>query len=255
MRAINLHGADNARDFGGLINREGKMLRSRQFVRSNALNRLTREDQTFLMNYGLRQVIDLRTGFEINESPNVKIPGVEYHHVPLMDERAIGITHDEESDAAVDKDTVLSMPRMYEHIVTNETSVRNLAYVFDLITSADEGVTLWHCQAGKDRCGIVSALFLTILNVHPDTIMEDYLLTNVSANTWAKGIYDKILTSTNDAELANRYKATYLADEIYLKAANEAIIKKWGSPDEFIKHQLNITSEKAAILRRRMILD
>lgn len=255
MRKINLEGADNARDFGGLVNKHGQTLRSQQFIRSNSLAWLTPGDQAKLRENHLKNVIDLRTHTEVNERPNVVIDGVTYHHVPLIDEKAVGITHDRQSEQDINSDTVLFMPKMYAHIVTDEESVAKLAYIFDLIINNEDGATLWHCQAGKDRCGIVSALFLSILDVSPDTIMADYLLTNEVANDWAAARFREIYEVTLDTEIANKYKATFLADELYLRAAHDAIIEKWGSLEDFIEKQLKITPEKAAILKKRMIID
>jgi protein-tyrosine phosphatase len=43
---------------------------------------------------------------------------------------------------------------------------------------------MYHCAAGKDRTGIMTALLLTMLGVDRDTVMADYALSDeVSAST------------------------------------------------------------------------
>ena len=44
--------------------------------------------------------------------------------------------------------------------------------------AAGEGPVLIHCAAGKDRTGVLAALTHHVAGVHPDDIVEDYLLTN-----------------------------------------------------------------------------
>lgn len=45
------------------------------------------------------------------------------------------------------------------------------------------GAVLWHCTEGKDRCGLLSATILFLLDVSEDDVMEDYLKTNKAAIT------------------------------------------------------------------------
>lgn len=37
------------------------------------------------------------------------------------------------------------------------------------------GIVLWHCTEGKNRFGIISALFLLSIGIDKDTVMQDYL--------------------------------------------------------------------------------
>lgn len=250
-RKIILKGADNVRHFVGLKNREGRVIRNDQFIRSNSLSYLTPDDVNVLRQANLRRVIDLRTHTEVAEKPNVPIEGTTYYHIPLLDERAVGITHDRQSERQTDPDAVLYMPDMYAHIVTDKTSVAQLSRVFQLITSSQPGATLWHCAAGKDRCGIVSALFLFILDMAQDTILEDYLKTNEVAYGWADSYYREVLARTGDAELAGKYRNTVVADANYLLAAEQAIVAQWGSVKDFVTNQLGIRPDRIRQLQER----
>lgn len=112
---------------------------------------------------------------------------------------------------------------------------------------------MWHCAAGKDRCGIVSALVLFILDVDPKTIMEDYLLTNDAAFKWADTYHKAILDKTGNELLAERYKDTFIADANYLLAAEQAIVAKWGSIESFIHDQLGITDDEIVKFKTRVL--
>src|SRR5690606_26294450 len=45
-----------------------------------------------------------------------------------------------------------------------------------------DGPVLIHCAAGKDRTGLLAALTHRLLGVHPDDMVEDYLLTNAAVD-------------------------------------------------------------------------
>ena len=64
MNKIYLKGANNARDFGGIKNAEGKTIKENLFLRSNALDKLTKKDVEVLKAKNIRTIIDLRTYVE-----------------------------------------------------------------------------------------------------------------------------------------------------------------------------------------------
>jgi len=47
-----------------------------------------------------------------------------------------------------------------------------------------EGALVYHCTAGKDRTGLVTALLLSVLGVDEATILDDYELTNRYRSKW-----------------------------------------------------------------------
>lgn len=255
MRRIELLGANNARNFVGLTNKDGLKIQNPLYIRSNGLSDLTPEDVATLKEQQLRRVIDLRTHSELREKPNVQIEGVEYIHIPLIDESALGITHDEETRRKLEENPtyVLDLEAMYVQLVTNESAVSQMAKVFDVILSADEGATLWHCAAGKDRCGLVSALFLKLLDVDEKVIEEDYLLTNENSRPQADAIYEAVLKKTGDPDIAEHYRMLELADLAFMEAAVRAIEEKWVSVDHFIEKQLGISKEEAKNLQTRVL--
>lgn len=254
MRRINLSGADNVRTFVGLENREGLAITNPAYIRSNGLAALTSEDVDVLKAKGLKRVIDLRTDTETVERPNVRIDGVEYIHIPLVNESVAGITHEKSTEAEIEKNKhSYNLADMYEHIVSDEDSINQLARVFDVILSDTDGATLWHCAAGKDRCGIVSALFLKILDVDDETIREDYLLTNLAAQRWADRYYEELVKTTGDVAFAKERSSMYLADMAFMQRALDAIEAKWGSVDEFLEGRLGITAERAAALKAKVL--
>lgn len=62
----------------------------------------------------------------------------------------------------------------YTYLLDNKTKIKN---IFDILANAKGGV-LFHCTAGKDRTGIVSALILGLCNVDIKDIIANYEVTN-----------------------------------------------------------------------------
>jgi protein-tyrosine phosphatase len=248
MKDIKLRGADNARDFAGTETRDGRVIRDRMFIRSNHLGNLTCEDIGKLKDeYHLSKVIDLRTDVEAAEHPDVKIAGVTYLLLPLFASAAVGLTHEKGTGIRSNKDMKIpDMADLYRFVVTDPYSVSQLKTVFSEIIagmsgwSENPGVTLWHCTEGKDRCGIVSALFLTLLGVDEAAIMDDYLLTNRVSVKRARKYFWKVLLFLFSLKKARLVRKILMADTGYLNAALDAIKETYGSADTFLHDVLGV---------------
>lgn len=245
MENIKLSGAKNVRDFGNIINKDGKRIKPHCFIRGNVLSDLTDKDIKKLVNeYNLGVVIDLRTKTEAEEKPDKIIPGVEYIHIPVIRESTMGISHEEEIDKTEMLNHIPDLRQLYHDIIKEDYSVSQLKKVFEVIADTDrEKAVLWHCTEGKDRCGITSALFLSLMNVDIKTIYEDYMMTNNASSKNAKKYYFLILLMTKSREKANGLKGVFRAEKEYLDSAFSAINEDWGSVENFIKDGLGISDE------------
>lgn len=258
MKDIKLQGADNARDFAGTATRDGRVIRDRMFIRSNHLGNLTCEDIVKLKDeYHLSKIIDLRTDVEAAEHPDVKITGVTYLHLPLFASAAVGLTHEKGTNIRSNKDMrIPDMADLYRLVVTDTYSVSQLKAVFSEITAGmslcgeNPGVTLWHCTEGKDRCGIVSALFLTLLDVDEAVIMDDYLLTNRVSIKRARKYFWKVFLFLFSLKKARLVRKILMADAGYLNAALDAINETYGSSAAFLHDVLGIDDDAREKLKR-----
>jgi len=180
--------------------------------------------------------------------PDVKIEGCEYLHMPLITSSMAGITREKsEGESVIAGD----LSPMYRSIVSNEECIETLRKVFDVILHS-EGTVLWHCSAGKDRCGIVSMLFLKLLGMSDEVIMEDYLKTN-EAQDEKLSVYVEMLRkrmaeagiqdedSLKEAEDAVRQMMS--AKERYLMAAEDEIRDRFGSVENYLYSVLKISEE------------
>ena len=80
-----LDGVENCRDLGGYGTEKGGQTDWRTFLHSSDMNKLTEEDISFLEEYGVKTVIDLRGSDEIERSPNplAKLNSFDYFNIPF----------------------------------------------------------------------------------------------------------------------------------------------------------------------------
>lgn len=247
MSKINLIGTNNTRDFCGIVNQEGKEIVSKKYIRSEALNHLTILDQRKLVkDYHLKTVIDLRTHLELVKSPDRMIPGVHYEHVSILEKGLEGISHEKEM-----LNHLPNMNDLYRYMVRDEFCVSQFKRVIQMILS-QEGTVLWHCTAGKDRCGLTSAFFLSILGVSQEEIMKDYLLTNEAKSMKPVAYYAGALALTHDKEKANQIQQVMAAHPSYLKSAWDEIDQLYGNMDSFLENQLGVTPIQKENLKQRV---
>jgi protein tyrosine/serine phosphatase len=187
-RWIDLEGAVNARDLGGVPLRDGGAIAPGRLLRSDNLQDLSAADVAHLVeDHGLRAVVDLRTAVEVRlEGPGPLLA----HDRVVVEHRSLYPEAGEHTDV-VEADTVVpwqvgigGAPIPGES-ATVQTYMGYLEHRPDSViaalrTIADPpggGATLVHCAAGKDRTGIVVALALDAAGAHRDAVVADYALT------------------------------------------------------------------------------
>ena len=185
----------NLRDLGGIALEGGGEVPRGLFLRGGKLSVLTPEECARLCHdYHIGCVIDLRTPVEAAEFPDPLPEGVDYVLVSVLEDSAVGITHETGSDPMTiirnlrrhpEKliEMVPDFRQLYHQVVTEEYCRSQLDKAVGILRSnAEKGVcTLFHCTAGKDRTGLVSMALLKSFGASDDAIIHDYLRTNRNA--------------------------------------------------------------------------
>jgi protein tyrosine/serine phosphatase len=196
-RWVRLAGTTNMRDLGGLPTTDGGRTVAGRVLRSDNLQTLTPEDVRVLVEeMGLREVVDLRTTAEIlleGRGPLREVPGVLHRHFSLLPERGhhtdVFAAEEHEVPELAEGWLESLLPRSTpEHAQDEPPAVRAyLGYLHDradavvgavrAIAQAEEGASVVHCAAGKDRTGVVVALCLAVAGVPSEEIVADYAMT------------------------------------------------------------------------------
>jgi protein-tyrosine phosphatase len=167
-RTIALEGCFNFRDLGGYPTADGRTVRWRQVYRSDALHLLT-EDDICRVRDELRigTVIDLRSSAELRSDGRGRLADapIAFCHMPLFD----GDTSTAESYTEV-----ITLADRYALLA--DFAKEQIARVITAIAATGEPA-VYHCAAGKDRTGVISAVLLGLLGVRDEIIVADYAAT------------------------------------------------------------------------------
>jgi len=183
MPWIELDGAVNARDLGGLPAGDGRQIASGVLLRSDNLQDLSAADVATLVDgFGLTTVIDLRSTQESESegpSPLDAVPSVLHLHLSVLPE--LGERTDVVAEALL-----LKRERDRSRYPDDVMCGHYLGYLEDRPDSVigavraiadSDGAVIVHCAAGKDRTGVVVALALSAVGVPAEEVVADYALT------------------------------------------------------------------------------
>ena len=170
-RVLAWDGCLNVRDLGGLPTEDGGETRFGAVVRADSVRRLSDAGWEALVDYGVRRIVDLRFGSELDADPPRELP-VELVHVPVLPDR--DSHHWREIQALADEapDRVAAARAVYGAFL--ERFQRAFSKAVAAVAEAPEGGVLVHCVGGKDRTGLVSAFLLRLAGVAPEVIADDY---------------------------------------------------------------------------------
>ena len=185
-RHVALAGAVNVRDIGGHRSAYGlEVMRGRLF-RGDSLSRLTSADTERLDGLGLRTVIDFRTPGEVLLGGDDRLPyGVEFGHLPVsggdlgaLYELIASGDHERQRHELGGGRAASFMAEMNRGFVTDTRQREAFGTALRLICTPGRLPLLYHCTAGKDRAGWMTAIVLTALGVPRELVLRDYLLSN-----------------------------------------------------------------------------
>ena len=244
--AVAINHVANVRELGGIITQDQRVVQAGRFYRSGHLGKLKKKDFRVLQDYGISQVIDLRTDREIKKHPDRLPTTISYYNLQAFEdsedmfskakkEVLKGRVTVEESNKAVEEFYGI-------YVLDNPEKIREIVVrILD-----NEEATLFHCSAGKDRTGMIGAIVLSILNVDRQTIMEEYLLSNNGrvddvASRMKLAKFGKFMFPKIDYEVIENF--SWIKPN-YLTAMFTAIEAKYGTMDAYITQGLSITKEQ-----------
>jgi protein-tyrosine phosphatase len=184
VRWIELEGAVNVRDVGGLPTVDGRRTAERRVLRADNLQGLTESDVALLVDeIGLTTVVDLRSTGEVElegPGPLTRVASLTFVHQSVIPEGG------QATDAAADG--VLALAERRERVLAHYPDDPVTAYYLGYISDRPDSVVgslraiaeapstvLVHCAAGKDRTGVVVALALSVAGVEREAVVADYV--------------------------------------------------------------------------------
>lgn len=267
-KLIPLDGTINTRDLGGYVTEDKRKVKYKKIVRTDALHQLSEKDISFLLDeYHPSFDIDLRSPREALSRPDKKIPGCLYISCPISEDlnnRAIAKHVDYQIDDKslsgiisyiyqLDEngDISTAMESVYEEFVLTEFGQKHYSLFFKTLLKNEIGSVLFHCADGKDRAGIASALFLSVLGVPFSDVLNDYLMTNIYTKNKAEHREKQLreIYHVKDEVLISSVKAIAGVRDNWLKAAFKAIETHYQSLENYFHKALNFSAEEIIKLK------
>jgi len=227
----------NFRDMGGYRTRDGRIVKNGLFYRSAALGKMTLADKELFETLRIKTIFDYRDHNEAHHNPNPVFSHAQYIQIPAKGNHTF-----EMPTNAGGRDFYKAVsPEMfrdfYAQMPFNNPSFKEL---MKTIQNPDNLGLVHHCAVGKDRTGIGGALILLALDVPEETIMEDYLNTNIHLRPMVERMAKAIQHQYNEQELQQFY-ALMSAREDYLQAALDAMDYHYGSKTKFLEQEFGLT--------------
>lgn len=244
--------------------------------RSGALSHLPAAQlSTLFTTYNITTVYDLRSRGERERTASPDIEGIKTIwtpssadiarlSIPSGDKEAVKKVRDVMTGLKpadfVDKNGDFGYVKMYGNVL----DIHKDAYtaVFRrLMDSQAEGGILFHCTAGKDRTGVLSALILALAGASREEIAQDYALTRIGVDPFRKKLLGVLLrllglSEENGYDVPGVEQMCGVTGQSIL-AVLDWMNEEWGKGeggkypgvDGYLKKELNLTEEEVGKLR------
>lgn len=284
-QSIGLTGIQNARELGGYLTEDHRIVKRGVLLRTAKLSTGTEEDLGRLKEeFRLAKILDLRSDEEVNGSPIVALfsgsdspepdpvlEGVAYIHAPILDMRELAEYAESRMDGDPDNglaqqdqlqltgmliDAGLIGDEIYIGFLDGKKGKQGYSRLFRELLSLEEGrAVLFHCSQGKDRTGLAAMLILTALGVSEEIIVEDYMLTN-------EFYRERIAKERKMLEMSgkvppDRIEVFLMVMDAVRRSSMTNVIahlkERYGSVMDYIVGELGVSKEQITQLRDRFL--
>ncbi len=254
---LELRGIVNFRDVGGHETRRGGRVRTGRVFRSGHLAGATPEDLEALTRLGIRTVIDLRTGSDMEGDGGHRLPaGASRLHLPMGDParaatdiRDLLFGSDRERMAArlgggqaVQMMTESAAARVPERRPAYGEMVRCLARKESL-------PAVVHCSAGKDRTGWAASLLLLAVDVPEEAVIAHY----VESEHHRRDETRRALEGMPEGVEHDWVRPFFECRPEYARASIDAMRSGWGDVDGYLTRGLGVTPGEVERLRALLL--
>ena len=212
-----LENAGNVRDLGGYPGFGGAPVKFKRFLRAGTLAYLEDWEIDFLIDYGVRTVIDLRTPVEADNEPNTLTNRKEItcFNIPLLIGDLSQIPYQHENPYVLSD--------MYIHIFSANSNM--ITEAVRQIANASPGTIIYNCSAGKDRTGVLSYILLALAGVSKEDIIANYQITE----TYYLPLFKKYTPDFN--EIPMHYLTSQAKN---MELTIEFVTDKFGNVEEYL---------------------
>ena len=251
-RKILPDGTSNTRELGGYKTEDGKSLKWGVLYRSDKLSELTDADQEYLLQLGIKRVIDFRSSEEKQNEPDQLPSTLKYIEMPIEADGAIRPKVEAILKGDLNEDVGAILVETNKEFISDFSGVYK-GFIESLIENQEP--TLFHCTAGKDRAGFAAALVLLAVGVPEKIVIEDYMKTNKYTEETIQDYINKINLYSLGSVDAEILRPLLGVEERFIRAALDEIKQKYGSVENFIRDELKIRDESIIELKNFLLTE
>jgi protein tyrosine/serine phosphatase len=222
--------------------------------RSAEISSITEEGKAQMKDLGISYVFDLRSDTEIEKynTPLPTIDGVELARTPVFQLEDYSPEMMAKRYRLYASGKTEAFMELYSQILDHGRLAFGaiLRHVRDRPT---EGC-LFHCTAGKDRTGVITAILLKLAGVEDEDIADDYALSRIGrepvrAMVMARLSKEPVFASDNQAALnmLTCRRETMLA---FLSLLEE----KYNGVTDYLKHYLGLSEADIDIIKKNLVV-
>lgn len=228
MRRFLLNDTHNTRDLGGYPIDYKKVTAYKVFLRSDVPLKVSDEDKVLLLSNNIKTIVDLRSDYEAESRPcGFKLhKDFQYHHCKIFGDGRL-------------PDSVEAVSDSYFEMIDEQKSVLNVMRIF----ANTHGGILFHCTAGKDRTGVISALLLLLAGVQKTDILADYHISSV----YLEPMLQQYCKSNKNVDINIITPKTE-----YMEKFLDMFQHKYNSVEEYF-YQIGLTSSEVLQLKTKLV--
>lgn len=246
-RIIEMNSIKNFRDLGGYFIADNKQMKWGIIYRSGNLTDATLYDQERIRRLGIKTVIDFRSEKSMKSHPLLLHPSIRKVLLPITPMDAAKLDEQMKDEDFNRSDAIKYVQESYVGIVENYK--KEFSELFVVLTNEGNYPVLLSGSLGKDRVGLASYFILYALGVPEYIIEDDYLLSNATIDI-LKVVYE----GKNMPEYTQEAVTAMLSvNKAYINYAMDHIKNKYGSIDNYLEKELNVTRGKKALLRKYLL--
>jgi len=269
--SLGLEKAPNARDLGGYVGADGRRVRRGILFRADSLHRLSEADVATLGGLRLASVIDFRSREEIEQVGPDKLPEPPPSRLvwlPLSDPddkvfASVGVVLGRGTTTGLDaiggagglpigprQDPARTMCDVNRWFVSSSLARQTCAAALRILADPPALPLLFHCTAGKDRTGWLSAVILSALGVSRADVLADYTRTNELNETSNAFLLTVLAGRIDDPRAAIPLLE---ARPEYLEAGLDEADRRFGGLDGYLREGLGLDDELLTTLRTNLL--
>ncbi|MEZ4594795.1 MAG: tyrosine-protein phosphatase [Chloroflexota bacterium] len=255
-RCLPLEQGVNFRDVGGYYTAAGHMVRLGKLYRSGSIARLTEADLAYLRRLHIQLVVDLRSLEEREKQPDrlPVVPGLVERPLPMQSvdrwERLRGAYTVFFRKSKIDEYLLDGYTR-----VVLDGNAAHIGELFQRLADPAQLPALVHCTAGKDRTGLLIALFLLTLGVPEETVLADYTLSNLFYDHFRQGIAADLKQIASWGVSVDDLQDLLLAKAKTLQGALAHLRQTYGSLQNYLRDHAAVTDDTIAQLRQNWLVE